>query len=97
MSSRCTVCSSSCALVLQAMPPDKPTQAQAAAQAYAIFQDDYVEGVYDRLGNITAPTLIIAGQQDAVVPVDYITDLFRKCAVLQLSCGACLRPKLCMT
>ena len=66
--------------MLQAMPPDTATQAQTAAQTPAIAEYVFVEGVYDRLGNITAPTLIFAGLQDAVVPVAGILDLFDKCA-----------------
>ena len=68
------------------MPDDTPTQAQVESQTAAVYDYLYVDGVYDRLGNITAPTLVIAGEQDNVLGFDATVDLFNRCGK---------QPKLC--
>ena len=64
----------------QAMPLDLPTQAQTASQSAPIFDWLLVEGVSDRVGNITSPTLLIAGEQDTVLPYAGMLDLFNRSA-----------------
>ena len=63
---------------VQAMPPDELSQSQLDSQTAAVRDFLFVDGVSDRLGNITAPTLIMAGQQDDVLGYKATIDLFNR-------------------
>lgn len=52
---------------MQAMPADPATTQQVASETPAQFQYNVVSSGID-LANITTPTLIIAGQQEQVLP-----------------------------
>ena len=55
---------------LDAMPKNAATQEQILAQIptlIAVFMEPSPDEIYNGLGNITSPTLMLAGSQDAMV------------------------------